>query len=157
MNIVYEQMRIFSLYGREYANQRKKATCGWNFWGYRSYVAGRVLNVIKLSNSNPSTPPLWLLIYGIGIMIFSLLLFSLRAGIRIFLIFMVIGAALALLWLFLYIRARQRSRAGVIAQQPCICPICNHEETGSCIQQKCACCIVMKGETVIGHNNNPLQ
>lgn len=118
---------------------------------------GRELNVIKLSNSNPSTPPLWLLIYGIGIMIFSLLLFSLRAGIRIFLIFMVIGAVLALLWLFLYIRARQRSRAGVIAQQPCICPICNHEETGSCIQQKCACCIVMKGETVIGHNNNPLQ
>lgn len=157
MNIVYEQMRIFSLYGREYANQRKKATSGWNFCRYRSYVAGRVLNVIKLSNSNPSTPPLWLLIYGIGIMIFSLLLFSLRAGIRIFLIFMVIGAALALLWLFLYIRARQRSRAGVIAQQPCICPICNHEETGSCIQQKCACCIVMKGETVIGHNNNPLQ
>jgi hypothetical protein len=28
MNIVYEQMRIFSLYGREYANQRKKATSG---------------------------------------------------------------------------------------------------------------------------------
>ena len=52
---------------------------------------------------------------------------------------------------------KQQSRTAVIAKQPCVCPICSHEETGSCIQQKCACCVVMKGETVIGHNNNPLQ
>ncbi|HZA63658.1 MAG TPA: hypothetical protein VE573_12355 [Nitrososphaeraceae archaeon] len=110
-----------------------------------------------MSNSRPSAPPLWLLIYGVGIIIFSVLLFSLRAGIRIFLIFMVIGVALSIFWLYLYLRMKQQSRTAVIAKQPCICPICNHEETGSCIQQKCACCVVMKGETVIGHNNNPLQ
>ncbi|MGB7678324.1 MAG: hypothetical protein WBL49_05895, partial [Nitrososphaeraceae archaeon] len=97
------------------------------------------------------------LIYGIGIIIFSVFLFSLRAGIRIFLIFMVIGLALTMLWLYLYLRSKQQNRTDIIAKQACICPICKHEETGHCIQQKCACCIVMKGENVIGHSNNPLQ
>lgn len=118
-----------------------------------------IANIIvdKLSNSTPSAPPIWLLIYGIGIIIFSVFLFSLRAGLRIFLIFMVIGLALSIFWLYLYLRSRQQNRTRNIAKQPCICPICNHKETGYCIQQKCACCIIMKGETVIGHNNNPLQ
>jgi hypothetical protein len=25
------------------------------------------------------------------------------------------------------------------------------------LEQKCACCLAMKGDTVIGHTNNPLQ
>jgi len=70
---------------------------------------------------------------------------------------MVIGLALTMLWLYLYLRSKQQDRAGIIAKQACICPICKHEETGYCMEQKCACCIVMKGETVIGHSNNPLQ
>ena len=35
--------------------------------------------VDKLGNSSRSSPPIWLLIYGIGIIIFSIFLFSLRA------------------------------------------------------------------------------
>ena len=34
--------------------------------------------VDKLGNSSRSSPPIWLLIYGIGIIIFSIFLFSLR-------------------------------------------------------------------------------
>jgi hypothetical protein len=70
---------------------------------------------------------------------------------------MIIGMALSILWLYLYLKMKQQRRTTAIAKQPCICPICNHEETGACLQQKCACCIVMKGEIVVGHNNNPLQ
>ena len=39
-----------------------------------------------MSRSSPSATPLWPLIYGLGIVAFSVLLLALRAGIAIFLI-----------------------------------------------------------------------
>jgi hypothetical protein len=42
-------------------------------------------------------------------------------------------------------------------QQQCICSICKHEQAVLCLNQKCACCIIMNGDKVIGHSVNPLQ
>ena len=42
-------------------------------------------------------------------------------------------------------------------QQLCICSICKHEQAVLCLNQKCACCIIMNGDKVIGHSVNPLQ
>jgi hypothetical protein len=111
------------------------------------------------NNKSPSSPPppLWPLIYGIGIIAFSIFLLALRAGIRIFLIFLVIGISMVIFWLYLYTRTKQQSYRRAVAKEPCICPICNHEEAGFCMQQKCACCIIMKDDTISGHTNNPLQ
>jgi hypothetical protein len=46
---------------------------------------------------------------------------------------------------------------GKIQQQPCICTVCKHEQAVVCINEKCPCCIVMKGDSIIGHSINPLQ
>jgi Flp pilus assembly protein TadB len=111
------------------------------------------------NNNKPPTPsaPLWPLIYGIGIIAFSVFLLVVRGGIRIFLIFMIIGAAMVIFWLYLNTRAQKQSDRRAIAKQPCICLICKHKEAGFCIQQKCACCTTMKDDAIIGHSNNPLQ
>jgi hypothetical protein len=64
------------------------------------------------------------------------------------------------LWLYLNARTKKQhkdNKAIVITKQPCICVICKHEESKICLQQKCACCIIMKEDTIIGHSNNPLQ
>jgi hypothetical protein len=111
-----------------------------------------------LNNNNPpSSAPLWPLIYGLGIIAFSIFLLALRADVRVFLIFMVIGISMVIFWLYLNTKAKKHIDRRAAAKQPCICPICKHEESGFCMQQKCACCITMKDDTVIGHSNNPLQ
>jgi uncharacterized membrane protein len=73
------------------------------------------------------------------------------------LIFFAIGVPLIVLWLYADERSKQQRRIGTITQQGCICSICKHEQAKICLQQKCACCIMIKGNDVIGHSINPLQ
>ena len=110
-------------------------------------------------NINNRHPPLWILIYGLVIIAFGIFLLTIGSGIRVFLIIIVIGLSLIALWLYLDIRKeKQKKRLYVNTTQACICPICEHKEMKICLQQKCACCLIMKGDVIIGHDsNNPLQ
>jgi hypothetical protein len=110
------------------------------------------------NNSSPSSSPLWLFIYGFAILAFSIFLLVIGSGIRVFLIFIIIGLSLIALWLYLGTRTKNLKKNSLLANNgKCICPICKHEEAGFCIREKCACCLAMKGETLVGHINNPLQ
>ena len=71
---------------------------------------------------------------------------------------MIMGVSMIVLWLYLNARTKKhKDNKAIITKQPCICTICKHEESKICLQQKCACCIIMKEDTIIGHSNNPLQ
>ena len=112
-------------------------------------------------NINNRHPPLWILIYGLIIIAFSIFLLTIGSGIRVFLILIVIGLSLIALWLYLDIKKDEKQKKrGVYSNitQVCICPICKHKETKICLKQKCACCLIMKGDVIIGHHsNNQLQ
>jgi len=75
---------------------------------------------------------------------------------KIFLISIVIGLSLIAIWLYLDIRKEKNQKKGVYVNttQACICLICDHKETKTCLQQKCACCLIMKGDDIIGHHTN---
>ena len=106
-----------------------------------------------MSSNSPSPTPLWPLIYGLVIVAFSIFLLALRAGIFIFLIFMTIGLGMIIFWVFYNARTRQK-RDKLL---PCRCAICSHEKASFCLEQKCDCCIVVKGGNIVGHANSPLQ
>jgi hypothetical protein len=110
-------------------------------------------------NSNNRHPPFGILIYGLVIIALGIFLLTIGSGIRVFLIFIVIGLSLIALWLYLDIRkGKQKKGIYVNTTQACICPICKHKETKICLQQKCICCLIMKEGVIIGHNsNNSLQ
>ena len=110
-----------------------------------------------MSRNSRSATPLWPLIYGLVIVSFSILLLALRAGIAIFLIFITIGLAMIIFWVYYNARTKQNSNIKFVARQTCTCAICSHEKASSCVDQKCACCIVVKGESIVGHTNSPLQ
>ena len=115
-----------------------------------------MIDELTISNRHPT---LWLLIYGLVIIAFGIFLLTIESGIRVFLIVIVIGLSLIALWLYLDIRKeKQKNGTYVNTTQACICPICKHKETKICLQQICACCIIMKGDVIIGHHtNNSLQ
>ena len=110
---------------------------------------------------NNRHPPLWLLIYGLIIIVFGIFLLIIGSGIRVSLIFIVIGLSLIGLWLYLDIRKEEKQKKREVyvnTTQACICLICNHKETKICLQQKCACCLIMKGDDIIEHHSdNSLQ
>src|ERR687887_22060 len=112
----------------------------------------------------------WILALGLATLCFGIFLFVLRIPIRTIGIFFVLGVPLILLWLYAGDKSKQQQQQkGKITnnsstssnnvvqhqQQICICSICKHEQAGVCLNQKCACCIIMKGNKVIGHSINP--
>ena len=114
----------------------------------------------------------WILALGLATLCFGIFLFVLRIPIRTIGIFFALGIPLILLWLYVGDKSKQQlqqkkektindsgsnNNPVQYQQQPCICPICNHEQAGICLNQKCACCIMMKGSNIIGHSANPLQ
>ena len=115
----------------------------------------------------------WILTLGLATLCFGIFLFVLRIPIRTIGIFFVLGIPLILLWLYTSDKSKQQQQQqkGKIInnssssdnnlvqhqQQLCICAICKHEQARVCLDQKCACCIVMKGNKVIGHSINPMQ
>lgn len=109
----------------------------------------------KNSNiSNSVGVAIWPLIVGIAIIGFSILLLTLRAIIPAFII-MLTGVCLIIYWIYITKTKNQgtKSKYG----ERCICAICNHEQSSICIQQKCICCSIARGDKIIGHTNNPLQ
>jgi hypothetical protein len=99
----------------------------------------------------------WLATLGIGALIFGLALLVLRVPIRTILIFFAIGIPVVFLWLYADERSRRQKKLGNIQQQPCICSVCKHDQAAVCMDQKCPCCIILKGDSIIGHSINPLQ
>ena len=116
----------------------------------------------------------WILTLGLATLCFGISLFVLRIPIRTIGIFFALGIPLIVLWLYIGDKSKQQQKlqqkekitnnsssnnhlSQYHQQQPCICPICNHEQAGICLNRKCACCIIIKGNKVIGHSVNPLQ
>src|ERR1051325_780764 len=103
----------------------------------------------------------WLLALGLATLCFGIFLFVLRIPVRTIGIFFALGIPLILLWLY---DGKTTSDPGSSnnpdqheLQQQCICSICKHEQAEVCLNQKCACCTIMKGNKVVGHSINPLQ
>ena len=99
----------------------------------------------------------WISILAIAALCFGIGLFVLRVPVRTILIFFAIGVPLTALWLYADEKSKQQKRVNKISKQGCICSICKHEHAKVCLEQKCACCIMMKGNNIIGHSINPLQ
>jgi hypothetical protein len=114
----------------------------------------------------------WILTLGLATVCFGISLFVFRIPIRTIGIFFALGIPLIVLWLYVGDKSKQQQlqqKEKIIdnssgnnhfsqhQQQPCIYPICNHEQARICLNQKCACCIIIKGNKVIGHSVNPLQ
>jgi hypothetical protein len=99
----------------------------------------------------------WLSMLGIGTLCFGISLFVLRIPIRTIIVFFIIGVPLVALWMYVDAKSKQQKKITTVTTQPCICSICKHEEAKSCFQENCACCLLSKGKTIIGHSINPLQ
>lgn len=103
----------------------------------------------------------WLATLGIGALIFGLALLVLRVPVRTMLIFFAIGIPVVFLWLYADDRSRREKKEaeqlGKIQKQRCVCSVCKHEQAVVCMNQKCPCCIILKGDSIIGHSINPLQ
>ncbi len=39
----------------------------------------------------------------------------------------------------------------------CMCSICDHKKSRSCINSGCHCCIIIKEGIIVGHHNSALQ
>ena len=96
----------------------------------------------------------WILTLGLATLCFGISLFVFRIPIRTIGIFFALGIPLILLWLYASDRSKQQQQQ---LQQSCTCPVCKHEQAGVCLNQKCACCIIMRDNNVVGHSINPLQ
>ena len=122
----------------------------------------------------------WILALGLATLCFGISLFVLRIPIRTIGIFFALGIPLIVLWLYVGDKSKQQLlqqqkkrdtisdpsgnsnnenlvQHQVQQQRSCICPICKHEQAQVCLNQKCACCIIMKDNQVVGHSINPLQ
>jgi hypothetical protein len=117
----------------------------------------------------------WILTLGIATLCFGIFLFVLRIPIRTIGIFFALGIPLILLWLYIGDKSKQQqlqwqkkvettgdpssnnNQLVQHQQKSCMCPICKHEQAGVCLNQKCACCIIMRDNNVVGHSINPLQ
>jgi hypothetical protein len=99
----------------------------------------------------------WISILGIAALCFGIVLFVLRVPIRTILVFFAIGVPLLALWLYADEKSKQQKRISIISKQGYICSICKHVQAEVCLEQKCACLIMIKGNNVMGHSINPLQ
>lgn len=107
-----------------------------------------IQKIIQL-NKNYPTWPFWT---GIGFTLFGILLIALRANVRISFVFFVVALVLFIIWIYMILKTDRKRKSQQLANQPCLCQICNHELTSMCVKQKCPCCIEMKDNTVIGHD-----
>jgi hypothetical protein len=109
----------------------------------------------------------WVFAIGITMILLGVILFALRAAL-ISLVIIIIGISLFTAWLYLSTRLREsknlpqrgsvsnRQAQGELSEE-CICAICKHKVSSICLNENCACCILMKDNSVVGHSNNPLQ
>ncbi len=98
--------------------------------------------------------PVWPILTGIVLIMLAFVFFIFRSGIIVFFIFSTIGVSLILFWYYLYTK---KNKSYSDFTHECICPICNHDKAVLCVEKKCACCIIMKKDKIIGHSNTSLQ
>jgi len=109
----------------------------------------------KNNNKNfKNKTSVWPLIGGIAVVAFSILLLTLRAIIPSFII-MLVGIFLIIYWIYITKTKSQGIKSNI--DKRCLCAICEHTESNLCIQLKCICCSIAKGDKIVGHTNNPLQ
>ena len=101
----------------------------------------------------------WLVMITIASILFAIALLVLRINLRSLLIFYVIGICAFTLWMVVDRRffALQGKLASGEKIHPCACPVCNHDSQEMCFQHKCACCLIMKKDKVVGHSSSALQ
>ena len=96
----------------------------------------------------------WLVTLGIGTLLFGLSLFVLRVPIRTIIIFFALGIPVVSLWLYGDENSRRRSKQiddfNKTQQQACACNFCKHDLEAVCIENRCPCCITMKGNKIVG-------
>jgi hypothetical protein len=64
-------------------------------------------------------------------------------------------------WLYIDLKSKREKEEieslNMMGQEGCICAVCKHSRARECIDQKCTCCISIRGNSIIGHSINPLQ
>lgn len=111
-------------------------------------------------NGNSSGPERWILYLGIGLTVMGVVLLTLRS-VLFSLVLIIAGVSVFTYWFYANARL-SGGRPNIITgagkhDEECICSICGHRASGTCIQNRCPCCILMRDDKVIGHSNNPLQ
>jgi hypothetical protein len=101
----------------------------------------------------------WLVMIAASTILFAIGLLVLRINLRSLLIFYIIGMSAITLWMivdkrFFASNSKNKNAKDVVQ---CACPVCNHENQATCFQDKCACCLIMKNNKVIGHSSSVLQ
>jgi hypothetical protein len=96
----------------------------------------------------------WPLIVGIVIVGFSVLLLSLRVIVPSFILILT-GISLVIYWI--YINRKKNDITDRRNDVICTCAICGHTQSSTCVREKCICCLVAKGDRIVGHTNNSLQ
>jgi hypothetical protein len=118
-------------------------------------------------NGNTPFSYKWLFVIGIGMLLLGIILFALRE-VLMSLAVLVIGISLFTAWVYLSMRLKQQvgipvNKQAIIgriqprSKEECTCPICKHKESNICLNDNCACCVMMKNDSIVGHSNNPLQ
>ena len=88
-------------------------------------------------------------------MAFGIFLLVIGSGIRVFLIFTIIGLSLIALWLYFDARPKNQNKNRLLSnEEKCVCPICNHEAVRICLRHRCPCCITMKADSGAAHINS---
>lgn len=92
------------------------------------------------------------LLLGIGIKLISVL--TLAMGSRIlFIILLIVGLGLVLYWVYKK-NTKINKVNGILKNRECICIICKHDQTNTCVSQKCPCCIISKENNITGHSDS---
>jgi hypothetical protein len=99
----------------------------------------------------------WLLMLATATGLFAISLLLLRVNIRTLAIVLGIGLPLVTLWLYMDERYFGAQRGGFPPRQMCACPICKHQYASMCLKVNCSCCLITKGEKVVGHNASTFQ
>jgi hypothetical protein len=131
----------------------------------RLYVSRRILRGCRIGKlgvkdkklSMDSLTNRWLVTLGIGTVLFGISLFVLRIPIRTIFVFFALGVPVVFLWLYIDLKSRRQDEFSKMQNQKCICAVCKHDQAAICIDQKCPCCVAVKGDRIVGHSINPLQ
>jgi len=105
----------------------------------------------------------WILVLGLAIIMLGVFLLTLRFAL-FSLILIIIGVALSIYWLFGVIRSGERqrqfpeddlifSKPRTVGKMNCACSICKQAESKTCIEIRCACCVLMRNKQIISHFN----
>lgn len=99
----------------------------------------------------------WLVMIAIATILFAIAFLILRINIRTLLVLFVIGISAVTLWVVVDARFFGPQSKKNTRQQLCTCPVCNHGREEMCFQNRCACCLIMKNDKVVGHSSSALQ